>query len=149
LEVTVKIFNATSFRRLIPASAVAAALAFAYMAPLPVDASKINNCGVKGGYAYGGYAFAFHDHGKLCPNRPFPGKGNGVAKFLITGSTPAITTTATTSSSSDVNTASVGGSSTSPVGGGSSTSPVGADTQAAGKSHAHGKGHGRGKDSKG
>src|SRR5437588_2719802 len=58
------------------------------MAPLPADASKANNCGVKAGYA-----FAFHDHGKPCPNRPFPGKGKGVMKFLITGftATPATT----------------------------------------------------------
>src|SRR5438552_18822793 len=85
--------KAAKLRRVIPAGAVIAILALAYLAPLPADASKVNNCGVKGGYAYGGYAFAFHDHGKPCPNRPFPGKGKGVLKFLVTGITPAATTT--------------------------------------------------------
>lgn len=134
-----RIITATNLRRLIPASAVAAALAFAYMAPLPVDASKINNCGVKGGYAYGGYAFAFHDHGKTCPNRPFPGKGKGVAKFLIAGSTPASSASTTKSSSSDVDTQALDNKSTPAV--------VTSDTQSAGKSHGHGNGkaHGRGK----
>ncbi len=52
--------------------------AVGFTAPLPAQASNVNNCGVKGGYAYGGYAYAFHDHGKPCPNRPFPGKGEGL-----------------------------------------------------------------------
>jgi hypothetical protein len=69
---------AKSPRRYIPAMVVALTLAISYMAPLPADASKINNCGVKAGYGY-----AFHDHGKPCPNRPFPGKGVGLAKFGI------------------------------------------------------------------
>src|SRR5437899_5430724 len=93
------LINRAKLRRLIPAGVVAAVIAFAYMAPLPAEASKTNNCGVKGGYAYGGYAFAFHDHGKPCPNRPFPGQGNGILKFLINGLTPAtVTNTSTTTS---------------------------------------------------
>jgi hypothetical protein len=32
-------------------------------------------CGVKG--------IGYHDHGKLCPNRPFPGKGVGLGEFGI------------------------------------------------------------------
>ena len=44
--------NRAKLRRLIPAGVVAAAIAVAYMAPLPAEASKTNNCGVKGGYAY-------------------------------------------------------------------------------------------------
>jgi hypothetical protein len=63
-------------RRLIPAAAVAGVLAFSYLAPAPSLAgvglaSSVagygNNCGVKG--------YGTHDHGKECPNRPFPGKG--------------------------------------------------------------------------
>jgi len=130
----VNIITATNLRRLLPVSAVAAALAFAYIAPLPVDASKINNCGVKGGYAYGGYAFAFHDHGKPCPNRPFPGKGKGVSKFLITGATPPTTTT---TSRENVNAPSTDKD--------GSLAIVASDTQPVGKNHVHGKGHGRGK----
>src|SRR5437867_10385391 len=72
--------KAAKLRRVIPAGAVIAILALAYLAPLPADASKVNNCGVKGGYAYAGYAFAFHDHGKPCPNRPFPGRGAGALR---------------------------------------------------------------------
>ena len=79
--------NPTKLRRVTPVAVVAAILAVAYMAPLPADASKTNNCGVKGGYAYGGYAFAFHDHGKPCPNRPFPGKGKGISKFVVGAAT--------------------------------------------------------------
>src|SRR5213594_2968223 len=78
----VDFIDRVKLRRLIPAGVVALVIAFAYMAPLPAEASKTNNCGVKGGYAYGGYAFAFHDHGKPCPNRPFPGHGKGALRQL-------------------------------------------------------------------
>ena len=59
-------------RKLFPASIVAVVLAFSYIAPLPSAASNGvggygNNCGVKG--------TGYHDHGKVCPNRPFPGRG--------------------------------------------------------------------------
>ena len=64
-------------RRLIPVGSIAAVLAVAYMAPLPAQASKANNCGVKAGYGY-----AYHDHGKPCPNRPFPGHGIGALRHL-------------------------------------------------------------------
>src|SRR2546427_11362083 len=84
--------KAAKLRRVIPAGAVIAILALAYLAPLPADASKVNNCGVKGGYAYGGYSFAFHDHGKPCPNRPFPGKGEGIEKFIGGGLTTSTST---------------------------------------------------------
>lgn len=72
--------SAAILRRLIPAGAVAAFLAFSYLAPLPSEASNGvggfgYNCGVKG--------YGYHDHGKPCPNRPFPGKGIGLAKFGI------------------------------------------------------------------
>ena len=68
---------AKSPRRYIPATVVALTLAISYMAPLPADASKTNNCGVKAGYGY-----AFHDHGKPCPNRPFPGHGKGALAIM-------------------------------------------------------------------
>src|SRR5947208_17149836 len=63
------------FRRLIPAAAVAAVLAASLMVPVSTLASSTNNCGVKG--------YGYHDHGKVCPNRPFPGRGVGLAKFGI------------------------------------------------------------------
>ena len=63
----------TFARRLIPIAAVAAVLAASYLSPVPTQAILAsstgygygNNCGVKGD--------GFHDHGKPCPNRPFPG----------------------------------------------------------------------------
>ena len=79
--------SGATFRRLIPAGAVAAVLAFSYMAQAPTLASNNdvgygyrNNCGVKGD--------GFHDHGKVCPNRPFPGQGHGLTVALSNGNTP-------------------------------------------------------------
>src|SRR5437879_5374563 len=100
------------------------------MAPLPADASKTNNCGVKAGYGY-----AFHDHGKPCPNRPFPGQGVGLAKFGITV-TPG-SAGATTSIGHGKN-ASVKGNSAAVDEDNDSTT----GNSSAGK--VHGKGHGRG-----
>ena len=59
-------------RKLIPAAAVAAVLAASFLAQ-PSLASSTNNCGVKG--------YGYHDHGKPCPNRPFPGHGKGVIRI--------------------------------------------------------------------
>jgi len=73
----VSVITGARLRRLIPVSVVAAVLAIAYTSPLPADASKLNNCGVKAGYGY-----AYHDHGKPCPNRPFPGHGIGALRQL-------------------------------------------------------------------
>jgi hypothetical protein len=67
-----------TFKRLFPVIAVTGTVILAALAPSGSFASSTNNCGVKGGYAYGGYSFAFHDHGKPCPNRPFPGRGKGL-----------------------------------------------------------------------
>jgi len=103
-------------RRLIPASAVALVLAVSYMAPLPTAASSTNNCGVKGS--------GYHDHGKVCPNRPFPGQGNGITKFTATA----------TSQSVGAKTLSTTSSTTSEVGGAASSTGKG-----------HGKGHGKGR----
>ena len=69
--------SGAAFRRLIPATAVGAVLVFSFIAQAPTLASSTNNCGVKG--------YGYHDHGKVCPNRPFPGKGEGIEKATGTG----------------------------------------------------------------
>ncbi len=126
-------------RRLIPAGAVTAVLALSYLSPLPSDAISAlagygnngNNCGVKG--------YGYHDHGKVCPNRPFPGKGEGLEKFLggaaPTGGSNAKTETegiATTTSDDDSATVATGGGVTLSLG--------------KGHGHSNGHGHGRGRD---
>src|SRR5216684_949091 len=75
------IVNGENLRRLIPAFVVGGVLAFSFLAQAPSLASNNdvgygyrNNCGVKGD--------GFHDHGKVCPNRPFPGQGTGVMRIL-------------------------------------------------------------------
>src|SRR6266480_6239348 len=68
------------FRRLIPALGVTGVIVLAALAPLPSLASSTNNCGVKG--------YGYHDHGKVCPNRPFPGHGKG-ALAILSGAAPA------------------------------------------------------------
>jgi len=122
------------WRALIPAGAVTTVLALSFLGPLPADASKVNNCGVKGGYAYGGYSFAFHDHGKPCPNRPFPGKGEGLEKFLG-GAATTDTDTKTTV------VASTGSGTTEDI---DSSTSLGIVTSSA-KGHGHSKSHGHGK----
>ncbi len=129
--------NGAKVRKLLPVSAVAAVLAIAYMSPLPADASKVNNCGVKGGYAIGGYGYAFHDHGKPCPNRPFPGKGEGIEKFIGTSETTTSTVTGETKSPSNGNLTTEDE--------GNPTTDVDSNTSSAGNGHGHSKGHGRGK----
>ena len=72
------VITAANLRRFIPAGAVAAVLAFSWFGTQPSLASNGGtgyNCGVKG--------IGYHDHGKVCPNRPFPGHGVGLAKFGI------------------------------------------------------------------
>jgi len=108
------------------------------MSPLPADASKVNNCGVKGGYAIGGYGYAFHDHGKPCPNRPFPGKGEGIEKFIGTNETTTSTVSGETKSPSNGNLTTEDE--------GNPTTDVDSNTSSAGNGHGHSsKGHGRGK----
>ncbi len=113
-------------RRLIPAGAVAAVVAFSYMAPLPSAASSTNNCGVKG--------YGYHDHGKVCPNRPFPGKGEGLEKFLGGAGTTGGSAATTESEGIGVTTTD-----------NDRVATGGGVTLSLGKSHGHGKGHGRGK----
>ena len=81
--------KAATVRRLIPAGAVTAVLAISLLAPTPALSAianatgygYANNCGVKGD--------GFHDHGKVCPNRPFPGHGKGVIRILSGGLLPS------------------------------------------------------------
>ncbi len=121
-------------RRLIPAGAVTAVLALSYLSPLPSDAISAlagygnngNNCGVKG--------YGYHDHGKVCPNRPFPGKGEGLEKFLGGGST----TTGGSNAKSETEGVATTTSDTDTVVTG------GGVTLSLGKGHGHGHGHGHG-----
>jgi len=84
--------NRPTLSRLVPTVAVAGVLAPSYIAQAPTHASNnnvgygyANNCGVKGD--------GFYDHGKACPNRPFPGKGNGLTTAAIGNGNPSSHTT--------------------------------------------------------
>jgi hypothetical protein len=122
--------NAATLRRLIPAAAVAAVLAFSYLAPLPSAASSVGgfgyNCGVKG--------YGYHDHGKVCPNRPFPGQGNGITKFLSNG-----TSTSVGHGKGQAN------DNSSPPISDETTTATSEISPSAGKGHAWGRGHAKGK----
>ena len=130
------LFTGANIRRLIPAGAVAAVLALSYLSPLPSFASNGGfgyNCGVKG--------YGYHDHGKPCPNRPFPGHGVGLAKFGIT----VITGENKTSVGHRKN-ASVISAATSSTDSDSAQSAASEDNASSGKDqgHGNGRGHGRG-----
>ena len=120
------LFTAAKIRRLIPAGAVAAVLAFSFLAQLPTEAKNLNNCGVKG--------YGYHDHGKVCPNRPFPGKGEGLEKFLGGAATTGGSNAKTETEGTAITTAS-----------NDETATTGGVTLSLGKSHGHGKIHGHGK----
>jgi hypothetical protein len=118
-------------RRLIPAGAVTGVLAFSYFATVPTDAISSlagygNNCGVKG--------YGYHDHGKVCPNRPFPGKGEGLEKFL-----GGAGTTGGSNAKSEVEGVSIVTTDNDTVAAG------GGVTLSLGKVHGHGNGHRHGK----
>ena len=135
-----QIINGPSLRRLIPAGAVAAVLAFSYMAQVPTLASSAagygNNCGVKG--------TGYHDHGKVCPNRPFPGHGNGVLRILGSSFTPFESSGTVTVRDNGKKLAKVNASTTGLVNG--NTADVDSDNIGnSGKNHSRGKGHGYGK----
>jgi hypothetical protein len=100
------------------------------MAPLPSAASSTNNCGVKG--------YGYHDHGKVCPNRPFPGKGEGLEKFL-----GGEGTTEGTKGGNNAKTETEGIAITTTDN--DTVATGGGVTLSLGKSHGHGKGHGHGK----
>ena len=131
--------NGAKLRRLIPAGAIGVVLAFSYLAPLPSDASNGvggfgYNCGVKG--------YGYHDHGKPCPNRPFPGKGEGIEKFISNGSA---TLTGSGGATSNGGTTSPGHSNTTTEDEGNTTADVDSNTLSTSHGRGHGKGHGRGK----
>jgi hypothetical protein len=112
------------------------------LSPLPSDAISAlagygnngNNCGVKG--------YGYHDHGKVCPNRPFPGKGEGLEKFLGGAETTGAGANTTT-----------GGSNAKTKSEGIAVTTTDNDTVATGggvtlslsKGHGHSGGHGHGK----
>ena len=126
------IVTAANLRRLIPASAVAAVLAFSWLAPLPSFASNGGagyNCGVKGN--------GYHDHGKVCPNRPFPGQGEGLIKFGIDNAAPSVTAAITTVTVSHKTTAS---ENTSPA-----TGNAGTSAKTPGRGHGRGSVHSQGR----
>ena len=121
--------SGAAFRRLIPAAVVGAVLVFSFIAQTPTLASSTNNCGVKG--------YGYHDHGKVCPNRPFPGKGEGIANAIHHGAGLSVGHAKSGRSEgaevvSDLTTVSTATSSTQ-SGEGDSTS--------AGHGHGQGKGH--------
>jgi len=129
----VKLIRRLTSRHILPPAIVLAVLAVAYMTPLPTQASKTENCGVKAGYGY-----AFHGQGKPCPNRPFPGKGKGIADFpAVSSGTSAPQGTSTTSSQGTSATSSDVAESQSVSAGNSSSSK----SHGHGKSLAHGGGH--------
>jgi hypothetical protein len=128
--------NTTVVRRLLPVLAVATVLGLSYIAqPSVLGATNDvgygyrNNCGIKGD--------GFHDHGKPCPNRPFPGQGNGLTKAVQsgeTGSPDSNNQNASVSTDTDVTTTSTSTSTD------QNAQPSG-KTHGNGKSHGHGKGH--------
>src|SRR5690348_10764125 len=131
--------DSATVRRLIPAGAVIGVLAVSYVAQAPSLASNndvgygyANNCGVKGD--------GFHDHGKPCPNRPFPGQGKGltIAVSNGTGSSATGTTEATSAETSDAATTTAGTS------GSSDQSTTAGSTNPQSLSGGHGKGLARG-----
>lgn len=121
-------------RRLIPTFGVAGVLALSLFASVPSLASNGgtgygygNNCGVKG--------TGYHDHGKVCPNRPFPGKGvtdaSGINKTTVA--------TDDTTARENGNTATTSVSKTA-----TSSTDENATTTTKGHGHGKAKGHGRG-----
>jgi hypothetical protein len=129
MEEAVHLIKFVKLRRLIPAFAVGGVLAFSLVASVPSVLSSSqagygNNCGVKG--------TGYHDHGKVCPNRPFPGQGQGIAVAIANGSATAAGTAGTTSAgNSKAKTKTLVSNNASSTGGGNAL--------------AVGKGHGKGK----
>ena len=136
---------ASTLRRFWPAIAVTALITVSLLAPTaPMGASENvkfgygNNCGVKG--------YGYHDHGKPCPNRPFPGQGRGNHHFdQEIPSSEDMTSSETTETSE----ATTGNSTKTSHGNGNSQTVTETGTsattdQSLGKGH-NGKGHGTGK----
>ena len=135
------VITAANLRRLIPASAVAAVLAVSWFGSQPSIASNGGtgyNCGVKG--------IGYHDHGKVCPYRPFPGQGVGLIKFGVSGLS-ALTGNGKNDNSTVTKRTDTGATvkitvSTNPIDSGDTTS-VG-ESRRHSNGHGHGIGHGRG-----
>jgi hypothetical protein len=136
------IVNGENLRRLMPAFVVGGVLAFSFLAQAPSLASNNdvgygyrNNCGVKGD--------GFHDHGKVCPNRPFPGQGIGVMRILgisIVGSESHVKTSGHPNSKvrSEINVTATSSNTSKAEDGDDSVGLVNGH----GNGHGHGKGHG-------
>jgi hypothetical protein len=121
----------TTVRRLLPALAVGAVLGLSALWPAQslgassdVGYGYRNNCGVKGD--------GFHDHGKPCPNRPFPGRGIGIQEAIESSN-----------SSADTSATSPGNSGSHKKGTVTVTSTT-TTTSGSGGSSTHGHGRGRG-----
>jgi hypothetical protein len=134
-----KVVNGELLRRLTPALVVGGVLVASFLAQAPSLASNndvgygyANNCGVKGD--------GMHDHGKVCPNRPFPGHGFGaLVKLGISGTAPvAHGSGATETKAHGRSTINV------TVTNGGSTSQDGDDSTGSVNAHSHSHGHGHG-----
>jgi len=126
-----KLITSSVLRRFWPALAVTTLLGLSLIAPsAPLGSSESvafgygNNCGVKG--------YGFHDHGKPCPNRPFPGHRKNTRHSEDGSSASETAENSTTIGSSASTTLSM------------ATTTSGDTEQSRGNDH-HGKGHGRGK----
>ncbi|HEX2681382.1 MAG TPA: hypothetical protein VHM88_09435 [Candidatus Acidoferrales bacterium] len=115
--------NGATLRKLIPALALFGVLVFSAVAQSPSLASGGfgYNCGVKG--------YGYHDHGKVCPNRPFPGQGEGIEIALGAGNTSSVSDDETTSSTNETEDTSSG------------NGRSGSDNETAAPGNSHGKGH--------
>ena len=126
-------FTGGNFRKAIPAILVSAVVAVAALAPAASFASSTNNCGVKG--------YGYHDHGKPCPNRPFPGHGIGVLRIAGQFGTPLEINSTNAGNDRKKKTATTNAS----TGTSADEATTSAETDASmSKGHGHGKGHKRG-----
>jgi hypothetical protein len=128
-------FKVALSRGLLPACAVAAVVAVSLQGPLAMTASGVGyggyNCGVKGN--------GYHDHGKVCPNRPFPGKGITEAPGQN-----AATTDRTDNSIGGTNAKTETEGTATTANDEDTTATVGEGTSSASNGHGHGHGHGKG-----
>jgi hypothetical protein len=129
MEEAVHLIKFVKLRRLIPAFAVGGVLAFSLVASVPSVLSSSqagygNNCGVKG--------TGYHDHGKVCPNRPFPGQGEGLAIAIANGNATTAGIASTTSAGNSNKKTLVSNNA-------SSTATASEDAATLGKGHGKGK----------
>jgi len=136
------VINRDNIRRLIPVAAVVGVLGFSLAAQTPSLASSTNNCGVKG--------YGYHDHGKVCPNRPFPGQGIGVLRILEKeGLAPSSSNLGVTTSERGTVKGKASGATAGNTAGQSGTADhdvaVGDGINSGKTNHGHGKGHAHGR----